>query len=286
MNNFKLKPITFLLIIVILIVSCVSVYGQNSLFNDVTERHWAYESISKINGMGHMIGKGTPNGVVFDPNGEITGLEMYMTLWRIANTPEPVTENKPFVELNSDVKNQWYTDPYEWAMYSGIANVTWRLGDSGDVPDGGIVTGRIGSAIQPADELKYVMSNESFARNYATRTDVILSLYYYVTTYLDMDVSVGADMSMFSDWDIANIEGEDDEPSTKLEYGSILWTYSDEMIPAWKWAVSSGIIKGCSDGTLQMGEYDRANQTRRYVTRAEYATILNRFIEYLDTLKI
>ncbi len=284
MKNINQKFISIVLAVAVLSCICINICGQEVIFGDVSTNHWAYESISKINGMGHMIGRGTPRGIVFDPNGTITGYEIYMTLWRVAGTPEPITEDKPFIELNSDIKSQWYTDPYEWTMYSGIANVSWRLGGS-DRPEGGEATGRIGSAIKPADDLKYVMSDESFARNYATRTDVILSLYYYVTTYLNVDVSAESDMSMFSDWDITNIESESDSPLTKLNYANILaWSFTDEMIPAWQWAVANGIIKGCDDGTLQMGEYDTETRTQRYVTRAEYAVILERFIEYLDTL--
>jgi hypothetical protein len=129
----------------------------------------------------------------------------------------------------------------------------------------------MGSNVDPVKKT-YVMPHRVSGR--VTRTDVVLTLYYYVTTYLGADVSCDTDMSRFRDWDTEKI--------MKSRYGLLLYPHPDEMIPAWKWAVGCGFIEADVYGYLHMGEQ---KAFIKFVTRGEYAVILDKFITYLETLK-
>lgn len=289
MNFENISKILRKKLIVIILAMCtlfaISVNATNSNGSILETNHWTYDSIQRMKTLGYMIGRGTQYGVDLDPSGMITGHEVYMTLWRVAATPKPVVVGKPIVELNNATKEQWFFESYEWAVYSGIAYVYLTIDNENCISNTVIKGGRIGSSVDTVVG-PFVISDVNQACEFLTRTDVILTLYYYVTTYLGIDVTVEPDMSRFADWNIENIESQDDDTLTKVQFGNILPSFTDEMVPAWQWAVANGIIRGCSNGMLNMDEYDTETKTRKYVTRAEYSVILERFIEYLDTLKI
>ncbi|MBR4933984.1 MAG: hypothetical protein IKZ03_05940, partial [Clostridia bacterium] len=274
MNVYRRKFVILLIVVSILLASCSNSVGNNIsdsvsvestnavsgettidanlLFEDVPESHFAYESIKKVYDAGHMTGIKTEIGEAFEPDEMVTGLEIYESLWSLAGTPEPITEGELFIDLESKGEDMEFADSYVWAMYSGIAYVEWRVG-GGDVPDGGIANGRMGSKVYPVKN-SYVMPHRVGGR--VTRTDVVLTLYYYVTTYLGADVSCDTDMSRFRDWDTEKI--------MKSRYGLLLYPHPDEMIPAWKWAVGCGFVEADVYGYLHMGEQ---KAFIKYVTR-------------------
>ena len=265
-------------------------------FPDVNETHWAYPSIDKVSDMGLMIGRGTPNGVVFDPAGKIMGIEIHETLYRIAEGKYSEKHydgelGNPFIfdeELNDWVRqeNQWYTDSAKWALKCGLTYAQWTESSGDGIPGDFVVSGRYGSILDPLEyyldpgiEVHDAGYLEFYDTAIATRSDVILMLYYYVTTYLGHDLTVSTDLSGFTDWPT------DESKIYTGDYASCLYmAHETELIAAWEWAVGSGIIKGCNNNTLQIGEYDKETGSRRYITRAEYAVILDRFTAYLETL--
>ena len=87
------KILTIMLsFILVIIISATAVTAQSAAYypKDVAPGHWAYKSICNVGKSGLMIGRGTPNGVVFDPNGTITGAEMFMTMYRLAGMPTEI----------------------------------------------------------------------------------------------------------------------------------------------------------------------------------------------------
>ena len=262
----------------------------STMFKDISESHWAYESIKKMNESGIMIGKGTSDGIVFDPNGTITGAEMYMTAYRIAGMPTDLPKLDFEVDISSSA---WYTVAHTWCMYNGLAYIQYLL-TGGPIMFQGVPiystyvsSGRIGSNVSPIDPDGFEFESHNHAPTYrATRTDIVLLLYYYVTTYLKYDVTEKGDLSVFTDFDLKKLKADEFGISAASFTNAYLGcSYTDEILPAWEWAVGSGIIKGCGDGTLQMGEYDTETKSYKYVTRAEYVVILDRFIEYLESLR-
>ena len=161
----------------------------------------------------------------------------------------------------------------------------WTESASSDVPGAFAVYGRYGSVTSPLEyqlESGAVPASVEYSRihdAYATRSDVVLMHYYYVTTYLGAEVSERGDLSRFTDLEISEDESHIYDYTACIPYES-----KDEFITAWEWAVGSGIIKGCGDSTLQPGKYIRDTASRRFVTRAEYAVILDRFTSYLENI--
>ena len=270
-------------------------------FSDVGKTHWAYESVDKISEKGLMIGRGTPGGIVFEPTGEILGVEVVETLYRIAdgkysdNYYNGIYNNNELYldeDLNDwvELKDQWYYQSSEWAIRCGITYGSWITSSSSNVPDSKIVYGRFGSEYYPMTnkdgiEQTHVSHLENRSTSLATRSDVVLMLYYYVTTYMDVEVTNRIDLSKFSDWDYDTVKESVNSLGKHIGYYDCMPRANEtELIAAWEWAVATGIIKGCDNNTLQIGEYNTETGSRRYITRAEYAVILDRFTAYLETL--
>ena len=271
-------------------------------FSDVGKTHWAYESVDKISEKGLMIGRGTPGGVVFDPSGKILGVEVIETLYRIADGKYSdnyykgtyngnelyLDENlNDWVELN----DQWYYQSSEWAIRCGITYGSWITSSSSNVPDSKMVYGRFGSEYYPMTtkdgiEQTYISHLKNSSTNIATRSDVVLMLYFYVTTYMGVEVTNSVDLNKFSDWDYDIVKENVNSLGKYVSYCDCIPRANEkEFFAAWEWAVATGIIKGCDNNTLQIGEYNSETGSRRYITRAEYAVILDRFTDYLETIK-
>ena len=97
-----------------------------------------------------------------------------------------------------------------------------------------------------------------------TRADVVLAMYYFVTTYVGKDVKDSEAAKSFDDF----------KKLVSLD-SKIYRAYSSgvpETLNAWNWALDSGIVEAYSDNTL------RPDAT---LTRAEFATMLTRFMDYV-----
>ena len=284
-----------LLISTIVVLSCLAslcLPAFAATFADVPQNHWARNYIDNISEKGYMVGRGTASGVLFEPDGNILGSEVYETLYRLADGKYAADSYKENFIMVDSAKNMWYSDSYEWAMKNGIAEVGYH--DFSGIADGGpddqyyLYSARHGSSYSPIDlrnnqyipdELQGAFSGDDTMKT-ATRSDVVMILYFYMTTYLGIKVTETADLSSFSDWNYDDFKS--DRVSISFMSNSLfLNVYTEEYIAAWEWAVGSGIIKGCGDGTLA---HKRAsiNEPWNYITRAEYATILIRFMDYLE----
>ncbi len=299
MKKFIKTLIAATLLLSTLIALCVP--SAAASFSDVAETHWAYENINKISEKGLMIGRGTPGGIVFEPTGEILGVEVIETLYRIADKKYSsnyykgtLNNNELYLdeELNDwvELKDQWYYQSSEWAVRCGINYGTWITASSSDFPDSKIVYGRFNSEYFPmvnkdGVEQSYISHLDNRSKSIATRSDVVLMLYYYVTTYMGIEVTDSIDLTTFGDWNYDTIKENVNTLGKYVGYYECIpRANANEFVDAWEWAVATGIIKGCDNNTLQIGEYNRETESRRYITRAEYAVILDRFTVYLETL--
>ena len=108
-----------------------------------------------------------------------------------------------------------------------------------------------------------------------TRTDMIVALYLYVTEYLKKEIVVGNTTEAFED--NAKIPTPDMDIHDKFS-STPLYIYLENIgeehiwADAWNWAVGAGIIEGYPDNTLRPAAE---------LTRAEYAEILERFVDYV-----
>lgn len=238
--------------------------------------------------------QGKNENIYFDKNGYVNAAEMYATLFRLSDgkysADSKLTNFKNF-EIKKDYES-WAAEPWEWAVACGIAETNCEIS-----ADGYNIFYRIASDVRRGrflDSLpsKYddkrptyrVNRDDAFAP--ATRSDVILTLYYYMTTYYGVSPVSDrkVDLDAFGDW----------QKNCFVDYSvgvdgnvAILRPSEDEFEAAWEWAVGVGIAEGYPDGTLGIGSVscidDRIITDRaQYVTRAEYATILDRFVKYLE----
>lgn len=285
-----------------------AVFATELTYKDITSKHWAYDAIKYVTDEGFMHGSGSTAGELFNPDGEVNAAEIYATLYRIAGEPEI----QPVIYADysySKSYRKWSDLPTRWAIENGIAECS-----AGYVMIGGAVDA-------PAEEIKSVgyrlfregddeflrecpkpsmffriETKESDVFRSATRTDIVLALYYYVSSYLYGTVDASADLSGYSDFaaytKAAETVNEGEYYESEINSGIYIPT-QDEFESAWRWAVTAGIIEGYPDGTLGVSnaemytikhhsELPRVISTEaKYVTRAEYAQMLERFVKYL-----
>ena len=265
-------------------------YAGEVTYRDVSSKHWAYESISAVTEAGLMHGKGKTAGEYFDKRGNVNAAEIYATLYRLAGMPEvkPAFENvlKLYGHSSGMFDKKWFAEEVYWAIHSGVTDVSWYIGSSDPTFVAmKIESGRVGSTVNPIDVEEDEVLNPGFdPLENATRTDVVLSLYYYVDS---IGKAEGFDTSVlkgFSDIDIDNLVKS---PNGKIETFKNLFyeLHYDDFIAAWSWAVGTGIIEGYPDNTLGLYRKSDKNAPHKYVTRAEYAVILDRFMQYLEDIK-
>ena len=111
---------------------------------------------------------------------------------------------------------------------------------------------------------------------------MIVAMYLYVTEYLKKEVVVDNATITFADSDkIPALKVDQDGNATNfLDTYLALPLYYDMYnigeghiwVDAWNWAVGAGIIEGYPDNTLRPAAE---------LTRAEYAEILERFMDYV-----
>ena len=143
------------------------------MFNDVSDSHWAFNSIFYCYRNGIMSGVG--DGTNFNPSGTMTRAALVSMLYRLEGSPA-VSGNAGFSDV---AEGAWYADAVAWASQNGI------------------VSGKGDGRFAPTDPV--------------TRMSFVSILYRYAE-YRGDDVTARADLSGFADadsipaWARANIE--------------------------------------------------------------------------------
>jgi len=291
---------TLSLILALCMVLPMTVLGAVPDYKDVPKNHWAYDSIISLTEKGMVEGKVA--GVRFDPDAPLRNSELFMTLYRLAGEPEVVPtfdfrgnfsdeviiNGKYEHELAGDdkygtphLRGKWYRDAAFWAAYNGLATV--HVSPPGTYYIEAMGTHRVGNENYSMPEAGTTFNDKDRYSVYidlgdgytSTRTDMIVALYLYVTEYLKKEIVVDNTTETFVD--NAKIPTTDMDVFDKY-ISTPLYIYLDNIgeahiwADAWNWAVGAGIIEGYPDNTLRPG----AN-----LTRAEYAEILERFVDYV-----
>ena len=150
--------------------------------------------------------KGMGNGL-FAPNGTLTRGMLVTTLYRLADEPQ-VAEQSTFTDVAED---RYYSDAVAWAQANGIAK---GMTDAAFCPEAPV-----------------------------TREQAATFLYRYVTEYLKVEPTQGADLSVYKDSD--KISG-----------------FAKDAVA---WATAEGLFEGFPDNTMQ---------PRGTLTRAQMAKLL------------
>jgi len=309
---------TLSLIIALCMVFPLTVLAATPDYKDVPKDHWAYDSIMSLTEKGMVEGKVA--GVYFDSDAPLRNSELFMTLYRLAGEPEVVPtfdfrgnfsdyviiKGKYEHELAGDdkygtphLRGKWYRDAAFWAAYNGIAVV--NVNPPGDYAMKEISgPHRVGNEDYSMPEAGTTFNDKNryyvtvdFGGTYSqstTRSDIVVALYLYTTEYLKKEITAENTTASFADCDkIPDPNISDGLGTGKIDLDAY-WKFSDtwDTVPlyfgmyyigeahiwadAWNWAVGAGIIEGYPDNTLRPG----AN-----LTRAEYAEILERFMDYV-----
>ena len=284
----------------------MTVLGAVPDYKDVPKDHWAYDSIMSLTEKGMVEGKVA--GVRFDPEDNLRTTELFMTLYRLAGEPEVVPSfdfrgnfsdediisGKYEIELAGDdkygtshLRGKWYRDAAFWAAYNGIAlvfadppgNCTNKIEGPYRVGNVSYSLPEVGKAFN--DEDSYCIGID-LGFDYTTRSEIVVALYLYVIEYLKKEVEIENTVEAFADSDkIPALEVDQDGNATNagetyialpLYYNMYSMGEGHIWADAWNWAVGAGIIEGYPDNTLRPAAE---------LTRAEFAEILERFIDYV-----
>ena len=302
MKLSKLLTKAVALTVVVATLASATLFAAKLNYSDVPENHWAYESISAVTEAGLMVGK--VENEIFSKDDRVTISEILSTLYRLSGNekiPESFSSTVYFGIPSSEGSSEcskWYAAPWKWALYNGVAQAhsdgysRYKHSESSDV--------------RRIDVYDFKLLED------ATRADVILALYYYVNTYMEREINDSYDLSVFPDWryDEAYPQNVDPENDTldvfndgfpRGQFTNIYSPSALDIINATEWAVSNGIIVGYPDGTIgiqdvklywdPLGFGENVDyvwheiRDLKYVTRAEYAAILDRFMDYCENLK-
>lgn len=179
-------------------------------FADVPNDAWYLPAVGFCNALG--IVSGTGNGTTFNPSGTMTRAALVLMLYQREGSPA-VSGDHGFSDVAAD---QWYTDAITWASQNGI------------------VSGKGNGTFAPTEAV--------------TRVSFVTALYNYAK-YCGEDVSAGADLSGFADF---------------------------EEIPSWamdklEWAVAEGLLSGTPTAQgLKVNPLGKA-------TRAQGALLMQQF---------
>jgi len=296
----------FSLILVLCMVFPLTVLAATPDYKDVPKDHWAYDSIMSLTEKGMVEGKVA--GVYFDPEDNLRTTELFMTLYRLAGEPEVVPSfdymgtlrdsfrMEFFGKTSNYIPNEgkWFCDAVLWAAENGMALVS----ASGYIPGRVSIPFRAGSKTRPLSEAGKILESEDLMEHFylidegyndkqneaypSTRSEIVVALYLYVIEYLKKEVEIENTVEAFADSDkIPALEVDQDGNATNagetfialpLYYNMYSMGEGHIWADAWNWAVGAGIIEGYPDNTLRPA----AN-----LTRAEYAEILERFVDYV-----
>lgn len=279
-------------------------------YSDVTKDHWAYASVKRVTENGIMTGKGDITGTYFDEDAFLTPCEMLTTFYRIAGESEfsAVLDGREVVIHNEKHRGRWYSDAMLWSSINGLAG-HYQYGEQEWV-DGAAYSQNFVSRTDVVMAMNMYVENvlnikpqeKADLNQFADWRNSLKSS----TTYL----SNREDYQWFEHIYDDAIDWSDYLENNNIEYWSkdddndyILW----KMKNAWSWAVGSGIIKGYPDRTLHCEFYYDPNEIvpciqytgsseayswnydlfthNDYITRAEFAVILDRFMNYIESVK-
>jgi len=223
-------------------------------------------------------------------NSPVRPHELLTALYRIAGEPEASRDFE--VQWDVGEKGSYYYDAAIWSAFqAGITTLAVEV--SGEASNHGVIYELHGFRVgdKTVDE---IMANFSKGMtdckvnkivsymNYNTdisRSDAVLAMYYFVTTYLGKDIPEVVVWDTFYDYEeftkspytpenMASPPRFHNMYNTEHMY-TMLW---DTLSPSWNWAVGAGIIEGYPDVSL------RPDAT---LTRAEFAEMLERFMDYV-----
>lgn len=209
--------------------------------------------------------------------------ELLTALYRIAGKPEASRDFEVVWYVGE--KDSYYHDATVWSAFqAGIIPFVVEV-----IVDGGAIFGnfklgfRIGEST--ADKAIKALEEEGFkihSRNGIevhsvfntdiTRADIVLSMYYYVTTYLGKDIVTEDVLETIADYELFT-EKHSERYKMYINDNSNGYPELRKDLPAsWNWALDAGIVEAYPDNTL------RPDAT---ITRAEFAAMLTRFMYYV-----
>ena len=267
----KLIALVSLFLTIVMILPAAASVPDGS-FCDLDGYEWARDSIEKLRADGLFMGTGDG---YFSPDGYLKAAETAATLWRLAGCPEAEKTWENYTVWNVDPygplypsSDEWYYGCAVWAAENGIIEL-----ENGEVP-----VMRADTRAFPKQDynLSFDVGVGEHFPSYrgVKRGDIVISMFFF-TEYLDRDTSSSADISGYTDYEeITDENWYNCNPVNNVAY---IRTDSREFCETHirdylSWAVGVGILKGYPDGSLRPYEH---------VTRAEYAVMLDRFVEFL-----
>lgn len=135
-----------------------------SIFGDIKETDWYYESVKYAYTNGLMNGT---SDTEFEPNLSLTRAMLVTVLWRLENEPV-VNFVMPFEDVSEDA---WYAEAVRWAVCEGIVN---GVEDTKFAPDSNITREQIATIIYRYAQYKDVAPTGAWAikLDYADLADI------------------------------------------------------------------------------------------------------------------
>lgn len=279
-NKLILSMIAALLSFSLLIHPSSAALGVE--FKDISEDSWESRYVVEMFDRGLMFGTSSNT---FEPDSEININTVCTVLHRLAGCPnlsyfnnddtKGILEN--FNQIHYDYPS-WSKGAIMWASLNGIVMLYRDLFTLG-YTEAGIyryVEQFKRECAENADTLYkyYVAYSAPFPQNLSfSRGDIVMTLYFY-SEHMDFDVSARGDISVFKDSATVNNSksGVYHDKYYPLSGDSALRSkYYMKMSEYWSWAVGCGIVNGYPDGTLSQS---------KPITRAEFAAMISRYIEY------
>ena len=109
----KILSFVFSALILISMIAAVVPVSSLTVFSDVTQSMWSYDSIKYAVEKGYMKGVG---GDKFDPAGSLTRAMVATVLWRRENSPAPSAPSG----FDDVPAGEWYADAVAWAKEAGV----------------------------------------------------------------------------------------------------------------------------------------------------------------------
>ena len=283
---------TLSLILALCMVLPMTVLAATPDYKDVPKKHWAYEYVMRLAEEGIM--HGMVEGVYFNKHGEVRSKELLAVLHRMTGEEEYEELIQSDFFKDSRYKDLWYKDAVLWATNNSVSMFMFTNFIE-NVPASAVFMGFWGEG----HAYNMFVGSRNSADFYCgingadtviTRSDVLLAFYRYTTKILEKEVSSKGDISVYTDNkkfptvkirpdNYVNFLSENAKyynNCLKMYYGANsdlcdLYGY-DALTQIWLWAIDAGIIEGYPDGTL------RPDAT---ITRAEFAAMLTRFMDYV-----
>ncbi len=291
---------TLSLILALCMVLPMTAIAATPDYKDVSKKHWAYEYVMRLAEEGIM--HGMVEGVYFNKHGEVRAKELLAVLHRMTEE-EAYEQVVPIDDIENYYKGEWYRDAVLWAGNNSIILFHYTVYPIG-VPSHVTKSGFWGEGKGYNSYLTSANGADSFVDDIGfitgivgkgtdtviTRSDVLLAFYRYTTKILEKEVSSKGDISVYTDnkkFPTVKIRPDNDvnflsenakfyNDALEMYDGATIDLYDlygyDALTQIWLWAIDAGIIEGYPDGTL------RPDAT---ITRAEFAAMLTRFMDYV-----